>query len=429
VGVKSQVAAPPVFSERELIEQVERIAASSGFRGSETLRHLLHYLAKRATDAPTEPVKVKDIAAEVFGRAHDFDPQTDSIVRVHTGRLRSRVAEYYSKEGAEDSVVIAIPKGSYALSATHRQENPLPSPATEILEPADLQDSPSLLLERVPPAVLAGRAPRLRWTVLPLLVMATAGIAFYAGSWVRRPQVRAMSPALERFWRPFVAGEGTPLVVFSNFQLVGSFEAGLHDADARAPEGMPVIDTYTSMGEVMGLFEITRIMSAFQKPIRPKRGALLTWDEAKDSNLIFVGGPLARTPLRDAPIFRDFEFRNRMSGMPGLSGAVANLHPLPGEAPVYYGPKTRPFQFDYAVVALTPSSSAGRRTLALAGITEYGTQAAAEFVTREQYIGALLAKLHVQSGGPVPWFEALLRTTITGGVPTQIDLVLVHQPQ
>jgi hypothetical protein len=118
-----------------------------------------------------------------------------------------------------------------------------------------------------------------------------------------------------------------------------------------------------------------------------------------------------------------------MSGMPGLSGAVANLHPLPGEAPVYYGPKTRPFQFDYAVVALTPSSSAGRRTLALAGITEYGTQAAAEFVTREQYIGALLAKLHVQSGGPVPWFEALLRTTITGGVPTQIDLVLVHQPQ
>jgi hypothetical protein len=183
------------------------------------------------------------------------------------------------------------------------------------------------------------------------------------------------------------------------------------------------------MGEVMGVFEITRMMSLFQKPIRPKRGALLTWDEAKDSNLIFVGGPLAQTPLRDTPIFRDFEFRNHMSGIPGPSGVVVNLHPLPGEAPFYYGPKTRPFQFDYAVVALAPSINAGRRTLALAGITEYGTQAAAEFVTREQYTSALLARLHVPTVGPVPWFEALLRTTITGGVPTQIDLISVHQPQ
>jgi NADH dehydrogenase FAD-containing subunit len=104
-----------------------------------------------------------------------------------------------------------------------------------------------------------------------------------------------------------------------------------------------------------------------------------------------------------------------------------NLHPLAGEEPVYYGPKTRPFQFDYAVVALGPSINPLRRTLALAGITEFGTQAAAEFVTSEQHLGTLLAQLRVQPRGPVPLFEALLRTTITGGVPTQIELVSVHQ--
>jgi hypothetical protein len=429
MGAKTQLAAPGVPSERELDDQIERIAAGSGFRSSEILRHLLHYLAKRATEAPIEPVRVKDIATGVFGRSDDFDSQTDSIVRVHTGRLRTRLAEYYSKEGAEDSIVVTIPKGSYSLSAAYRQENPAPSVATEILEPPDLQESPGQQQQKAAPEGPAGRGGRRRRAVLALLAVAAAGIAFYAGSLVRRPQVRAVSPALERFWRPFVAGEGTPLVVFSNFQLVGSFEAGLRDADGQAPDGIPVIDTYTSMGEVMGVFEITRMMSLFQKPIRPKRGALLTWDEAKDSNLIFVGGPLAQTPLRDTPIFRDFEFRNHMSGIPGPSGVVVNLHPLPGEAPFYYGPKTRPFQFDYAVVALAPSINAGRRTLALAGITEYGTQAAAEFVTREQYTSALLARLHVPTVGPVPWFEALLRTTITGGVPTQIDLISVHQPQ
>jgi len=427
MGAKPQFAAPAVPSERELAEQVERIASAGGFRSSEILRHLLHYLAKRAVETPAESVKVRDIAAEVFGRSHDFDSQTDSIVRVHTGRLRSRLAEYYSKEGAEDGIVVTIPKGGYSLAAAYRPETPVHLRAPGNLGPPDLHDSPAPPFERVSPAGLRNWLPRPRQAVFALLLIAAAGVAFYAGSLFREPRARAASPALERFWRPFVVGEGAPLVVFSNFQLTGSFAEGLRDADKDAPQGDPLIDTYTSIGEVMGVFEITRLMTTFQKRIRPKRGALLTWDEAKDSNLIFIGGPLAQTPLRDTRVFHDFEFRNRLAGIPGPSGAIMNLHPLEGEAPIYYGPTTRPFQFDYAVLALSPSINPGRWTLALAGITEFGTQAAAEFVTREQHVGALLAKLHVQPGGPVPSFEALLRTAITGGVPTQIDLVLVHQ--
>jgi hypothetical protein len=426
MAAKSQAAAGVPF-EGELLEQIERIARASGFRSSQTLGHLLHYLAKRAIETPAEPTKVTDIAAAVFGRSHDFDSQTDSIVRVHTGRLRSRLAEYYSKEGAEDSIVVTIPKGGYSLVASYRRENPAHSPAPGNLELSDLHDSPGPPSEEVPPRGLASRAPHRRQAVLALLAIAAVGIAFYAGSLGRRPQVRAVSPALEKFWRPFVDGDGAPLVVFSNFRLTGSFEQGLRDADRDTPQVTPVIDTYTSMGEVMGVFEITRLMAMFQKRIRPKRGALLTWDDAQDSSLIFIGGPLAQTPLRDTPVFHDFEFRNRLSGIPGVSGAVVNLNPLAGEAPIYYGPKTRPFQFDYAVVALTPSGNPGHWTLALAGITEFGTQAAAEFVTREQYVGALLAKLHVQPGASVPSFEALLRTTITRGVPTQIDLVSMHR--
>jgi hypothetical protein len=425
MAAKAQAAAVPL--EGELLDQIERIAGASGFRSSQTLRHLLHYLAKRAIETPTESIKAADIATGVFGRPHDFDSQTDSIVRVHTGRLRLKLAAYYSKEGAEDGIVVTIPKGGYSLAAAYRREDPAHSPAPATLELPDLHDSPGPPSEEVPPGGLTSRPPR-RWkAVFALLAIAIAGIAFYAGSVVREPQVRAASPALEKFWRPFVDGEGAPLVVFSNFQMAGSLEEGLRDADRNAPQGTPVIDTYTSIGEVMGVYEITRLMTMFQKRIRPKRGALLTWDDAQDSNLIFIGGPLAQTPLRDAPVFHDFEFRNRLSGIPGPSGAIVNLHPLAGEEPIYYGPKTRPFQFDYAIVALVPSGSPGRWTLALAGITEFGTQAAAKFVTREQRVSALLARLHVQAGAPVPSFEALLRTTVTRGVPTQIDLVSVHR--
>ena len=240
-------------------------------------------------------------------------------MRVHTARLRSRLTEYYSSVGAEDNIVVAIPKGGYSLSAAYRQATPIPARAPEDLELSEFHYSLRLPAEKVPPRDLRGRAPR-RWgALLAMLVIAAAGIAFYGGSFVREQRVRARSAALEKFWRPFVAGENAPLVVFSNFQLVGSVEEGLRRVDGQAPEGTPVIDTYTTMGEVMGVFEIVRVMGTFQKQIQAKRGTLLTWDEAKDSNLIFVGGPLANDALAghsDLPRFRVSGTAGRNTGRP-----------------------------------------------------------------------------------------------------------------
>src|SRR4030095_2034535 len=44
----------------------------------------------------------------------DFNPQVDSIVRIHAGRLRRALKEYYYEEGKDDPIMISIPKGSYA---------------------------------------------------------------------------------------------------------------------------------------------------------------------------------------------------------------------------------------------------------------------------------------------------------------------------
>ncbi|MGA2274148.1 MAG: hypothetical protein ABSH00_11380 [Bryobacteraceae bacterium] len=426
---KAHVPALGVPPEREVREQIDRIVGSSLFQSSETLRHFLLYLAKRSVETPYESVKAKEVAAAVFGRAQDFDSQEDSIVRVEKSRLRSRLAEYYaSPEGADDSIVVSMPKGSYSISAVYRHDSRIPALSLVVEhESADLDSGSVPVPDRMPIEGLQEGRGRGRRAAFALTLVAVVAIAFYVGGWVRQRKAPAVPPALTTFWRPFVAGDSTPLLVFSNFQLVGSFESGLRETDRQASEETPVIDTYTSVGEVMGVFEITRMLSMFSKPVWPKRRALLTWDEAKSSNLIFVGGPLAETPMRDTTILQDFQFRNRLNGVPGPSGAIMNLHPLPGEEPVYYGPTARPFQFDYAVIAWKSSTTAGRQTLALAGITEFGTQAAAEYVTREAYVGELLGKLHVQPGQPVPLFEALLRTTVTGGVPTWIQLVSVHR--
>src|SRR5258708_40374678 len=77
---------------------------------------MLQYLANQAIHHPGASVKEYQIATEVFGRPPDFDPHLDSTIRVQAGRLRSKLAEYYAAQGAQDHILVELPKGSYALS-------------------------------------------------------------------------------------------------------------------------------------------------------------------------------------------------------------------------------------------------------------------------------------------------------------------------
>src|ERR1700682_444274 len=104
--------------DRTLIQaEVEKLANSSVLHGSESLCKLLRYIAKHALDHPGAPLKEYQIATEVFGRQDNFDPQVDSMVRVQAGRLRAKLAEYYSGEAAaDDPVWVELPKGTYVLT-------------------------------------------------------------------------------------------------------------------------------------------------------------------------------------------------------------------------------------------------------------------------------------------------------------------------
>ena len=99
----------------QFFQQIDNIIKSHSLRGSESLCKLLQYLAKQSIDHPNAPLKEYQIATEVYGRPADFDPQSDSTIRVQAGRLRMKLAEYYAAEGAADPILVKIPKGSYHL--------------------------------------------------------------------------------------------------------------------------------------------------------------------------------------------------------------------------------------------------------------------------------------------------------------------------
>jgi adenylate cyclase len=93
--------------------QLERIVSSPDFEGSERLRGLLRYVVEETLAGRGERLKGYTIAVEHLGRDADFDPLTDPIVRVEAGRVRRSLEHYYLRAGAQDPVVIELPRGGY----------------------------------------------------------------------------------------------------------------------------------------------------------------------------------------------------------------------------------------------------------------------------------------------------------------------------
>jgi hypothetical protein len=64
--------------------------------------------------------------------------------------------------------------------------------------------------------------------------------------------------------------------------------------------------------------------------------------------------------------------------------------------------------------------------LILAGNSTFGTQAAVEYVCREDSIKELLRRLNVSKAADLKPFEALLRVKIAHGVPVVEELVALR---
>ena len=94
--------------------QVERITASRSFHGLDRLGRFLRFVVGETIEGRACQIKEYVIGLEVYQKDASYDPRSDSTVRVEATKLRSKLARYYETEGQADSVVISIPKGSYA---------------------------------------------------------------------------------------------------------------------------------------------------------------------------------------------------------------------------------------------------------------------------------------------------------------------------
>ncbi|SEK47629.1 TolB amino-terminal domain-containing protein [Roseovarius nanhaiticus] len=97
-----------------VLAQLARIMASRQFCNAPRLSRFLSYVVTESIAGRLEGLKGYTIGVEVFDRPDDFDPQTDTIVRVQARALRQKLDQYYALEGRDDPLRIMMAKGSYA---------------------------------------------------------------------------------------------------------------------------------------------------------------------------------------------------------------------------------------------------------------------------------------------------------------------------
>jgi hypothetical protein len=405
----------------QCFQQIDKLINSHSLRGSESLCRLLRYLAEHSLDHPGVALKEYQIATEVLGRSGGFDPQSDSTVRVQAGRLRFKLAEYYSHEGPNDPVVVELPKGSYALAFHVRTPSPV---LTEVLPRGQSFDR------------RLGERPWNRGWIIAVVALSVllaasvmTSVLLLATHTRLQAGAKAWVPAPYRvFWGRFADGSQPPWVIFSNANFAGRPETGMRYFDASSDSPGVVLDHYTGVGEVLAVHQLDRVFDLFSQQLRVKRGSLFSLDDAKSNDLIFVGSPAENLTLRDLPGTQEFIFKRIESGPRKGDLGVLNSHPQNGESPIFLAtlPKL-PVTDDYAVIALVPGIDPTRSVLILAGTTTFGTQAAAEYVCREDSLAELLRRLEVSKAEDMKPFEALLHVKVAHGVPVITDLVAVRK--
>lgn len=128
---------PPLGTKEEMEwHELQALLQSGILEKAPNLRHFLEYVAEQHFAGKTEEVKEYSIAVQALHRHEQFDPQSDTIVRVTAHTLRKKLEQYYATEGADHPIQIRLPAGKYLLQFERKEK-------TFALPPPGFPDPPS----------------------------------------------------------------------------------------------------------------------------------------------------------------------------------------------------------------------------------------------------------------------------------------------
>ena len=478
-SVVDQSAMPP---SEECQRQVRRILQSATFRNAATLQQLLQFLTARALEGGSgESLKEYTIGVEAFGRPQDFDPKTDTIVRVQIHRLRQKLREYYESDGEHDPILVEIPKGHYLPRFEERpvaegeEGSDLRIKGPEGLPPPNARrhvDSAGIRLDS------DWGTPRRSGRLLAKSLIVTSLLigVFLLGLWIGTrkaasgPEVGGAAathatysgadPAVKAFWANFVGDDPTPVIAFPDavFLLDNSndlfrFRQGASDDRgalvdshlARQFASNPTLvaeagalyyeNGYTGAGELQAIGMLASLFG--QMGIRPviKPSRDITPVDLRQHSVILLGSSFQNVAVAQLMAAGDFSFRNPDSRLEQWRAEIVNTRPEGQESPSYHterDPATRVLRADYGIVSIQDGVVPGRHLAVLGGLDTTGTEGAALFATTksgvEEMRSALGASFSSGAAGEMTQFQALVRVRLEKGYEVLgSSLVSVHR--
>lgn len=110
------------IKEEEERQELQAVFQSGILDKAPNLRHFLEYVAEQYFAGKTEQIKEYNIAVQALHRNEQFDPQSDTIVRVTAHTLRKKLEQYYALEGVSHRIQIRLPTGKYVLQFERKEQ-------------------------------------------------------------------------------------------------------------------------------------------------------------------------------------------------------------------------------------------------------------------------------------------------------------------
>jgi hypothetical protein len=392
-------------------ETLDRVSASQAFRKSDQCRRFLQYVVEQSCGAEEESLRERIIGMEVFGRPADYDTADDPVVRVRANEVRKRLAQYSVVAHGADEVRFEIPAGSYRVEF---QWHPAGAPETA---------APRL-----------GKA-RWRWWMA-----AGVGVGMLAGAAAVLRLSLSPAPAspLEQFWAPVLTGQrpviiycGQPVVYFLSRAVHEKFRQTLpadkqrgayavtldSEAALRGSDVIPVTDQFVGIGNAHASALLSAMLATRRKTVEIRYANDLSFSDLRSSPAVLIGafsnfwtlemqGQLRFVFEQDQGVRR---IRDRSNNE---TWQLKNLAP-DGKTPE-----------DYALVSRLLNSGTGQLLISAAGITQYGTRAAGEFLTDASLVRQATAKF--AKGWGARNVQVLLHTNVYRGTPGPPTIVATH---
>jgi hypothetical protein len=398
----------------EIERHLDQILASPEFQPSQRSQAFLRFVVQKTLEGAEDTIKERTIAVEVFGRSPAYDPSEDSFVRVKAGEVRRRLARYYASSRSADPVRIELPVGCYVPQFV-RTESPEAIPVIPAINPTEAL-VPSL------PAARDYPPPRMRATkiavIIMLLVTVGAGLAWL----LHRP-----SP-IEQFWQPIHDAPGA-LVIFLpqpvTYAIVGEEDSRIFSGQKLPLAGsgppafvMPYPDK-VGIGAARGAIHFVAQCIRTGKPYDIRAGEDFRFADLRRQPCVIFGAFSSKWTAELTNEFR-FRFKHERNSPSQIIDTQAPDKPwreVPGEYPGV--PRE-----DYAIAGRIISPKTGQIVIIAAGLSTYGTQAAAEFLTDPTRLKELsdLTKKPLNRGS----FQVLLHTSVIGNIPSSPQIIKTY---